>query len=68
MPSEVKQRRFSKTQNRIDRDKLWEMVDQGMDIADIAFLLECNEGSVREIIRKERPEKPEPLTDEEDQN
>lgn len=62
LPSEVKQRRFSKTQNRIDRDKLWKMVDQGMDVADIAFLLECNEGSVREIIRKGRPEKSEPLS------
>lgn len=66
LPSQVKQRRFSNTQNRIDRKKLWEMVDQGVDIADIAFLLECNEGSVREIIRKGRPEQSEPLTDEEE--
>ena len=35
LPSEVKQRRFSKTQNRIDHDKLWEMVDQEMDVAEL---------------------------------
>ena len=55
MPSEVKQRRFIKTQCRIDREKLWQMHTEGMPVTDIAFLLDCHEGSVRDIIRKERP-------------
>ena len=55
MPSEIKQRRFLKTQRRIDRQKLWSMHAQGMSVTDIAFLLDCNEGSVRDILRKERP-------------
>ncbi len=58
LPSEVKQKRFANTQGRIDREKLWSMHQSGMSVADIAFLLDCNEGSVREIIRKEQPFKP----------
>lgn len=55
MPTDVKQKRFSNTQGRIDRKRLWELVDKGLDVADIASLLKCSEGSVREIIRKEQP-------------
>ena len=53
MPSEVKQRRFVKTQGRIDRDKLWECHSKGMSVTDIAYVLDCNEGTVRDILRKE---------------
>ena len=55
MPSEVKERRFIKTQSRIDREKLWKMHAKGIPVTDIAFLLDCHEGSVRDIIRKEQP-------------
>ena len=55
MPSEIKHRRFLTTQNRIDREQLWSMHARGMSVTDIAFILDCNDGSVRDIIRKERP-------------
>ncbi len=58
LPSAVKQKRFINTQGRIDREKLWSMHNDGMSAEDIAFLLDCNEGSVRDIIRKEEPAKP----------
>lgn len=63
MPSVVKQKRFSNTQGRIDRSKLWELVESGLDISDVAFLLDCNEGTVREILRKEK--QPEPANEDE---
>ena len=55
LPSEVKNRRFMNTQSRIDREKLWKLRSKGLPITDIAYLLDCNEDSVRDILRKESP-------------
>ena len=55
MPSEVKQKRFTNTVSRIDREKLWSLHNEGKPVEDIAFLLDCNEGSVRDILRNEKP-------------
>lgn len=55
LPSVVKERRFITTQRRIDRNKLWELHKQGITATDIAFILGCSEGSVRDIIRRESP-------------
>ena len=53
MPSEIKKRRLQNTQKRIDRTRLWELHQKGVPVTDIAFILGCNEGSVRDIIRRE---------------
>ena len=55
LPSVVKERRFITTQRRIDRNRLWELYKQGVTATDIAFILGCSEGSVRDIIRRESP-------------
>ena len=55
LPSVVKEKRFSNTQGRINRSKLWELVEKGMSTTDIAFLLDCNEGNIRAIIKRECP-------------
>ena len=51
LPSEVMERRQISTRRRINRRKVYALQDEGKQVGDIAYLLECTDDAIRKILR-----------------
>ena len=50
MPSEVKKRRAYATRRHVNKERVYELHDEGKSTDDIAFIMECTTKTVRNIL------------------